>query len=128
MASPRHRERHSLRSRSVPAIVLLSALAACSQNDPSLSDSANRGRAVYLSFCVQCHHYYDPFQPGTQGPAVARASLELLEAKILRGTYPEGHEPAESTREMPIQPHLKARIPDLHAYLAEVAEPDGEGR
>ena len=109
-------------------IAWLSVLVACSQNDPSLSDAANRGRAVYLSFCVQCHHYYDPFQPGTQGPAVARASLELLEAKILRGTYPEGHEPAESTRVMPVQPHLKARIPDLHAYLAEVAKPGDEGR
>ena len=51
------------------------------------------------------------------GPAVAGSSLELLEARIMRGEYPEGYEPKRPSRVMVPLPHLESRLPELAAYL-----------
>lgn len=75
-----------------------------------------RGRQVYMAQCVACHHR-DPEKVGPIGPAIRGASPELLTAKILRGTYPEGHQPQRDSRVMPPRPDLAATIPDLAAYL-----------
>jgi mono/diheme cytochrome c family protein len=90
------------------------ALAACGREP--LSPEAERGRQVYLSQCTACHAS-DPSQPGPVGPAVKGASRELLEAKVLRGTYPPGYTPKRPTSVMPPQPQLAPEIDALAPYL-----------
>ena len=79
---------------------------------------AARGRQLYLGQCVQCHSA-DPATAGPVGPAVKGASRELLEAKIIRGEYPQGYAPKRPTRIMPPQPTLAPDIPALAAYLRQ---------
>ncbi len=111
--------------RGVILLLLLSlTMVACS--DPSTQEAAPapvaRGRKVYVSYCTACHHDR-PTRPGTLGPAIAGASRELLEAKVLRGTYPPGYTPKRTSRAMPAFPHLRDDIPDLAAYLQAAASP-----
>lgn len=77
------------------------------------------GRGAYNANCIACHSM-NPAQDGALGPAVAGASFELLEARILRAQYPEGYEPKRSTRVMVALPHLEPRIGELVAYLDSV--------
>jgi mono/diheme cytochrome c family protein len=74
-------------TRIAAGLILPLALTACSGE--KLSPEAERGRQVYLSSCIACHAA-DPAQAGAVGPEVKGSSPELLEAKILRGTYPPG--------------------------------------
>lgn len=74
------------------------------------------GRAVYNANCIACHAL-DPTVDGALGPAVAGSSLELLEARIVRGEYPEGYEPKRPSRVMVPLPHLEPKLPELAAYL-----------
>lgn len=90
------------------------ALAAC--GGPALTPEAERGRQIYLAQCAQCHAT-DPTQLGPLGPPVKGSSGELLEAKLLRGTYPPGYKPKRPTGIMPPQPQLAREIPALAAYL-----------
>ena len=69
---------------------------------------------------------FTPDQQGVIGPAVAGASRELLEAKVLRGAYPPGYAPKRNTKTMPPLPHLRDHIGDLAAYLQAAAAPAGE--
>lgn len=75
------------------------------------------GRAVYAANCIACHNM-NPAQDGALGPAVAGSSLALLEARVLRGEYPEGHTPARPSKIMVPLPHLEPKLPELAAYLA----------
>ncbi|HEX6810364.1 MAG TPA: c-type cytochrome [Planctomycetota bacterium] len=78
-----------------------------------------RGQDVYRKVCLQCHHA-NPMRDGTgaiQGPAIADASLELLEARVLRNEYPKGYKPKRATRNMTAFPSLAPDIPALHAFL-----------
>jgi mono/diheme cytochrome c family protein len=77
-----------------------------------------RGRAVYVTNCSVCHNP-DPGLEGSLGPAVAGASLELLEARLLRNTYPEGYTPKRDSHVMMALPYLEDDIPPLAAYLAK---------
>ena len=103
---------------------LAAALAACSEDGPGedelLSDAARRGKQVYIN-CIACHGA-DPTRDGPVGPAIAGASRELIEARVLRGEYPSGYSPKRDTAQMPPMPYLAPRIDDLAAYLREVAE------
>ena len=74
------------------------------------------GRSVYLGNCIACHNL-DPKQDGALGPAVSGASLELLEARLLRGGYPEGYTPKRTSRVMVPLPHLKPVLPELAVFL-----------
>jgi mono/diheme cytochrome c family protein len=78
--------------------------------------AAQRGRKVYAMNCMACHNS-DPTRDGVLGPAVAGASRELIEARVLRGEYPPGHTPKRATKTMPPLPHLGPAIDDLAAYL-----------
>lgn len=80
-----------------------------------------RGRGIYLSACVACHNS-DPSKDGPIGPAIKGSSKELIEARVLRASYPPGYAPKRNTRIMPAQPYLKDAIPDLAAYLDEAAK------
>lgn len=81
-----------------------------------LSPEAERGRQVYVSQCTACHAF-DPSQPGAVGPEIKGSPRELLEAKVLRGTYPPGYKPKRPTAVMPPQPQVAGDIPALAAYL-----------
>ena len=105
-------------TRPLPLLIVATtaalALSACSGE--KLSPDAERGRQIYLSSCTACHSA-DPAQPGPVGPEVKGSSAELLEAKLLRGTYPPGYKPKRPTSVMPPQPQVAGDIPALAAYL-----------
>ncbi len=75
-----------------------------------------RGRAVYAANCTACHAH-DPCRDGNLGPAIAGSSRELLEARVLHGTYPPGYAPKRDTKAMIPLPHLEGEIDALAAYL-----------
>lgn len=82
----------------------------------SPEERIDAGRSVYNANCIACHGL-DPTQDGALGPAVAGASLVLLEARVLRAEYPESYEPKRTTRVMIALPHLEPRLVELTAYL-----------
>ena len=90
-------------------------MSACSEQG-TLSASAERGRQVYLAQCTACHAS-DPAQNGPLGPALRGSSQELLEARVVRGTYPPGYTPKRPSAVMQPMPHVAPSIPDLAAYL-----------
>ena len=94
--------------------------AACTSSEPPTP--AERGRRVYMANCIVCHNP-DPTKPGSAGPEVAGASRELVEARVIHGTYPPGHTPKRASKAMIPLPHLKNRIDDIVAFLAEAANP-----
>jgi mono/diheme cytochrome c family protein len=63
-----------------------------------------------MANCIACHSM-NPAQDGALGPAVAGASLALLEARVLRGEYPEGYVPKRPSRVMIPLPHLEPQLP-----------------
>lgn len=77
---------------------------------------AKRGRAIYLSNCAACHNT-DPSRDGSIGPAIKGSPRELIEARVLRASYPPGYTPKRKTAMMPAQPDLRPAIPDLAAFL-----------
>jgi mono/diheme cytochrome c family protein len=101
------------------ACAAIAVIGGCSDSAPPGGSSAaiDRGRQVYVAQCIACHAP-DPAQPGPLGPETKGASRELLEAKVLRGTYPKGYTPKRPTMLMPPQPVLAGDIDALAAYLA----------
>lgn len=94
-------------------------LAACEKKidtEKEISPLAKKGKAIYLSNCIACHNP-DPTISGSIGPAIAKSSYELIEARVLHRTYPPGYKPQRDSQTMPDFPQLKADIPSLHAYL-----------
>jgi len=85
---------------------------------PADSDAIARGRAVYSANCTACHNP-DPSLPGSLGPEVSGSSLELLEARLLHNSYPDGYTPKRDSRVMMALPYLKDDIAPLAAYLAD---------
>ncbi|MFQ5850728.1 MAG: c-type cytochrome [Candidatus Binatia bacterium] len=81
-----------------------------------LGPNVDRGRRLYLLNCTSCHNR-DPSKQGATGPAVKGSSEALLEAKILRGSYPPGYVPKRRSSSMQRYPYLKKAIPDIAAYL-----------
>lgn len=95
--------------------VTASLVGACSQ--PTSLTAVERGRRVYLANCITCHNP-DPAKPGSAGPEIAGASHELLEARVVHGTYPPGYTPKRPTRAMVALPQLTEKVDDLAAFLA----------
>jgi len=121
------------RVRALVALGLAATALGCGQDSPSApagsapgpagaprpsaaGDTVARGREVYLAQCVACHNV-DPAKVGPIGPAVQGASPELLTAKVLQGTYPDGYKPKRDSKVMPARPDQAPTIPDLAAYL-----------
>jgi mono/diheme cytochrome c family protein len=101
-------------ARVLAVVAVVTVVTGCSES-PS-DPIAARGRQVYLAQCTQCHNA-DPSQDGAVGPAVKGASRELLEAKIVKGTYPPGYKPKRPTAVMPPQPAVAGEIDALAAFL-----------
>ena len=93
------------------------ALALRARQGEKLSPQAERGRQIYTSQCTACHAF-DPAQPGAVGPELKGSSRELLQAKVLSGTYPAGYKPKRPTSVMPPQAQLTpADVDGLAAFL-----------
>jgi len=108
-------------ARFLIAIVSATAAAACSSGDSTGEKTAyERGELVYRYVCIACHNA-DPAFPGSLGPVIAGSSRELLEHRVLHGTYPEGYAPRRQSSTMPQFPHLAGSIDDLAAFLADDA-------
>ena len=106
------------------AVALAWVMVACSEagapSTPSVPEPGKlvaEGRATYHGSCTACHNP-DPILDGALGPAVAGASVELLEARIMRAEYPPGHTPRRTTAAMLAMPFLESKIPALAAFLA----------
>ena len=102
--------------RGAPLAWLALAVAVGGCSDSGLSPLAERGRQTYLAHCVACHNT-DPAQPGPVGPALKGSSRELLEAKVLKGSYPPGYTPKRPTTVMVPIPAVAPEIPALAEYL-----------
>jgi mono/diheme cytochrome c family protein len=97
-------------------LALSTALALSGCEQAKLGPEAERGRTVYNGQCTACHNF-DPSQPGAVGPEIKGSSRELLEAKVVKGSYPPGYKPKRSTSVMPPQPQVAGDIAALAAYL-----------
>lgn len=95
-----------------------------SGGEPGSDDLVAAGRTVYMGNCIACHNP-DPNLDGSLGPAIAGSSQELIEARVIHGTYPEGYTPKRSSGNMVPLPYLRNEIPALAAYLSQAARPAG---
>jgi mono/diheme cytochrome c family protein len=102
--------------RAAPLALLALAVALGGCSDSGLSPVAERGRQTYLAHCVACHNT-DPSQPGPVGPPIKGSSRELLEAKVVSGTYPPGYTPKRPTTVMVPIPAVAPEIASLAEYL-----------
>ena len=75
-----------------------------------------KGRQIYVAHCAVCHSP-DPAKDGPVGPAVKGAPPELVELRVVKGTYPPGYKPKRDSKVMPPRPDLAGNVPDLVAYL-----------
>ena len=112
------RSKSSRSKRRWVAAPILALVSACGQDaDPDQDPVVARGEKIYRNICVVCHNA-DPNLEGVQGPAIAHATLELLEYKVLRGEYPPGHKPVRETAQMPRFDYLEPNLGELAAFLA----------
>lgn len=102
--------------RGAPLALLALAVALGGCSDGGLSPAAERGRQVYLAQCIACHNT-DPTQPGSLGPPIKGSSRDLLEAKVVKGTYPPGYTPKRPTKVMVPIPAVAPEIAALAEYL-----------
>jgi mono/diheme cytochrome c family protein len=83
---------------------------------------AEKGRVIFMTYCVVCHNP-NPNLAGSQGPPIAGSSRELIEARVLHLAYPPGYKPKRTTHAMKALPFLKPQqIDELAAFLAEAAK------
>ncbi len=107
----------------VPAALLAAAaatelLSACNRKDSAPADPVlAKGKALYFTHCIACHNA-NPAVDGTLGPAVKGSGLDLLEARVLEGTYPPGYTPKRDTKIMRKLPLTKEDVAKLHAFLS----------
>jgi mono/diheme cytochrome c family protein len=97
-------------------IAIAAVLAGCTGQESSLSPEAERGRQVFVAQCTSCHGS-DPARNGPVGPAIKGSSRELLEARVLHGTYPPGYTPKRPSAVMQPMPQLAGSLDDLTAFL-----------
>ncbi len=81
-----------------------------------LTTDIEKGRMVYFANCVSCHNN-NPKKPGSIGPEVYGASIDVLTQKIVFGKYPENYSPKRTSKLMLLMPHLKKEISNLHAFI-----------
>ena len=104
------------------AVTLLLAALACSEQDTAPRDPVAQGEVVYKNVCIACHNA-DPAKPGALGPPIAGSSRELIAARVIHASYPEGYVPKQGGALMPPLPHLEGSIDDLAAYLGQAGSP-----
>ena len=103
-------------SKQHPKLVALTALAFLFAPAVGFAGDAAKGKDAYVANCTSCHNR-DPSKVGSTGPAITGSSPALLEAKILRRSYPPGYVPKRKSTAMPEYLRLKQAIPHFAAYL-----------
>lgn len=106
--------RSLLKSSGLLVVGLL--LAGCKKESEAPLLPAEQGRKVYMSNCIACHNV-NPKVDGGLGPAIWGSSQELLQARVVKGSYPDGYKPKRETKMMTTFPHLQKDIDALHAFL-----------
>lgn len=92
-------------------------LTACGKKKETAGDpKVTAGRGVFLARCISCHNP-NPNVDGPLGPAIKGSSLELLQARVLRGEYPPGYTPKRATKIMVKLPLNEEDVANLHAFL-----------
>ncbi len=86
------------------------AFVALAKGDPA------KGKEIYLRYCARCHGA-NPSWGSFRWPPITGSSRELLEARLLRASYPPGYKPKKPTKEMVAFPNLEPNIDDLFAFL-----------
>lgn len=80
----------------------------------------DKGKRLYLSNCIQCHHR-DPNLKGSLGPEMVDAPLEVMTSKVMTGVYPAvlpvGFVPKRNSKAMRKIPKLQKDIPAIHAWV-----------
>ena len=103
--------------RRLALVVAAAALAGCSDAPSgSTTAGAERGRQIYLSQCISCHGP-DPATAGPIGPPIKGSRPEVIESKVVRGTYPPGYTPKRPTTAMPPLPALAPDVAALAEFL-----------
>ena len=100
----------------VSYLIAALVLNACGKKEEGPETPQAQGRRVYMTYCVVCHNA-DPSKDGTNGPALAGSSEELLKTRVLTQSYPPGYKPKRPTQTMPVYPQVKNRISELTAFL-----------
>lgn len=107
----------------VPAVVAEIAVqepVAATEAYPMNPVDIEKGKAIYLSTCIKCHNK-DPNVKGAIGPELVDAPLEIMQAKVATGRYPdvlpEGFVPKRKTKQMVKQPQALPDVPSIHAYV-----------
>jgi mono/diheme cytochrome c family protein len=107
-------------SKAVAGLFLVAAILqiqmACNKKDQNTDPKILRGRIVYAANCISCHST-NPALDGPLGPSIKGSSLELVEARVLRGEYPPGYAPKRTTKMMQKLPLTQENVQDLHAFL-----------
>ena len=85
-------------------------------NTIASTTNIEKGRMAYFANCVSCHNN-NPKKPGSIGPEVYGVSIDVLTQKIVFGKYPENYSPKRTSKIMPLMPHLKKEISNLHAFI-----------
>lgn len=105
---------------SAPKEVVVAQAPAAPVEYPMNHVDIEKGKEIYLSTCIKCHNK-DPNIKGAIGPEVTDAPLEIMQAKVATGRYPEvlpeGFVPKRTTKQMIKQPQVLADVPSIHAYV-----------
>ena len=75
-----------------------------------------------MTKCVVCHNT-NPNLAGSQGPPIAGASRDLVEARVKHLAYPPDYTPQRKTHAMTAFPNLpESDIDALTAFLAQAKQ------
>jgi len=69
-----------------------------------------------MASCSACHSR-NPALDGALGPSVKGATLDLLKARVIHGTYPPGYTPKRNTKVMTKLPLTEQDVEAIHAFL-----------
>jgi mono/diheme cytochrome c family protein len=99
------------------AACVLQLWTACNKKEASGGDSdVATGRAIFMSHCIACHNA-DPSRDGSLGPAIKGSSLELVQARVMRGEYPPGYTPKRASHIMVKLPLTEEDVAKVHKFL-----------
>jgi mono/diheme cytochrome c family protein len=91
--------------------------AACNKKEAAGGDTdVAMGRAIFMSHCIACHNA-DPSRDGALGPAIKGSSLELVQARVMRGEYPPGYTPKRASHIMVKLPITEEDVAKIHKFL-----------
>ena len=110
----------ALRARNFALLALVLLISefwiACGKKGAGDADGGVSGRSLYALHCTACHNG-NPAIDGSLGPAIKGSSLDLIQARVLRGEYPAGYAAKRNTHIMPKLPLTEADVESLQVFL-----------